>query len=87
MLIGIYLQPLQDSENKCNTRIPEYVPDQYKSHELCIRTVEEDPCQLRDVPNHLCGDLILCVPDWFVTQELLKIWQDNVGYCNYDLVD
>lgn len=37
---------------------------------MCIRIVEEDQCQL------------LCVTEWFVTQDLLKIWHDSDGYCD-----
>ena len=48
--------------------LPEYVPDQCNTQEMCIRIVEEDQCQL------------LCVTEWFVTQDLL--WHDSDGYCD-----
>ena len=37
---------------------------------MCDKAVREDPFSLE------------YVPDWFVTQEQVKIWDDNNDYCN-----
>ena len=29
---------------------------------------------------------LACVPDWFLTQQQIKIWHDDVYYCNDDEV-
>ena len=29
---------------------------------------------------------LVCVPDWFLTQQQIKIWHDDVCYCNDDEV-
>ena len=42
-----------------------YVPDHLKNREMCDAAVREDPWLLK------------YVPDWFVTQEQLKLWHDD----------
>ena len=61
---------------------------------MCIKALEVDPWQLKDVPDHFkIQDMrdkamrddalsLVCVPDWFVTQQQLKIWDDDDTYCN-----
>ena len=41
------------------------IPDHFKTQEMCERAVEVDPSFLR------------FVPDWFVSQEQLKLWHDG----------
>ena len=52
-----------------NSRMLEYVPDHFKTREMCDDMVIEDPLLLR------------YVPDWFVTQQLIELWND---YCDDD---
>ena len=42
----------------------EYVPDHFKTREMCNDAVIEDPYPLQ------------FIPDWFVTQQQLKKWYD-----------
>ena len=61
---------------------------------MCTKVVGERPCSFERVPNQfkkqeMCNDAVRTspfyleyVPDWFVTQEQLKIWYDNDNYCN-----
>ena len=49
-----------------------YVPDCFKSQNMCDVAVRDDPFSL------------VCVPDWFVTQQQVKIWLDDDDYCNDD---
>ena len=39
---------------------------------MCDKTVKDDCYSLQ------------FVPDWFVTQQQLKIWHHDDDYCNYD---
>ena len=48
------------------------VPDYFKALEMCDDAVWEDPYSFR------------FAPDWFVTQQQLKIWHDDDDYCNDD---
>ena len=48
------------------------IPDRFKTQEMCIRAVRGGPWNLRHVP------------DSFVTQQQIKIWHDDVYYCNND---
>ena len=41
-----------------------YVPDQYKTQEMCVKAVRDDPSSLG------------YVPDWFVTRERICMWYD-----------
>ena len=64
------------------------VPDCFKTQEMCIKAVEVDPWQQKDVPDHfktknMCDDVAWGDPfslgfvlDWFVTQEQV----------NYDMI-
>ena len=52
-----------------------YVPDDLKMQEMCDKTVKDD------------SSFLQFVPDWFVTQEQIKIrhddgdhWDDDGGY-------
>ena len=47
-----------------------YVPDQYKTQEICNKAIAEDPW------------FFLSVPDSFVTQKKVKIWHKDDHYCN-----
>ena len=56
---------------------------------MCNKTVEVDPWQLKDVPNHfktqeMCNKAVgyylfslQFVPDWFVTQQQIDVWYDD----------
>ena len=48
------------------------VPDQYKTQEMCDKTVEEDLC------------LLEYVPDWFVKQQYIEVWSNDVDYYDDD---
>ena len=48
----------------------EYVPDHFKTQEMYNEAVALSPYTLR------------IVPDWFVTQQLVKIWYNY--YCDDD---
>ena len=48
-----------------------YVPDHFKTKEMCDKAVREDPSSLR------------YVPDWLVTQGQVKIWHGDDDY-SYD---
>ena len=62
------------------------IPDQFKTQEMCSKTVEEDPWLLRCVPDHfkakeMCDQAVKedssslqFVPDWFVTREQINRW-------------
>ena len=43
-----------------------YVPDHLKTQDMCDKIVEESPWSLEYVPN------------WFVTQQQIKLWHDNI---------
>ena len=43
----------------------EYVPDQYRTQEMCDKAVKKDLC------------LLEYVPVWFVTQKQIKLWRDD----------
>ena len=49
-----------------------FVPDHFKTQEMCNEAVYMKPYSLP------------YVPDWFVTQGQVKIWHDNDDYCNDD---
>ena len=48
------------------------VPDRYKTQEMCDKAVEEDLCLLK------------YVPDWFVKQEYIDLWDDDDDYYDDD---
>ena len=43
-----------------------YVPDHLKTQDMCDKIVEESPWSLKYVPN------------WFATQQQIKLWHDNI---------
>lgn len=50
---------------------PFYAPDQFNTHRICddaVRSEESYPLQY--------------VPDWFATQEQVKIWYNYSDYCS-----
>ena len=49
-----------------------HVPNNFKMQETCDNVVRDDPRTL------------LFVPDWFVTQQQLKLWHYCDDYCNDD---
>ena len=61
---------------------------------MCIKAVKVDLCQLYDVSDHfktqkMCDAAVSkdpyslqYGPDWFVTQEQVKIWHGDNNYCN-----
>ena len=61
-----------------------YVPDYFKTQEICVDAITHDECMLKYVPDHLktqemCNyvfnkhpRLLEHVPDYFVTEEMLK---------------
>ena len=63
---------------------------------MCEIAVEKYPYNLRHVLDYLrtqemCKEAVqkrLClleyIPDWFVTQQQIKIWHDDAYYCNDD---
>ena len=65
---------------------------------MCNATVEVDPCQLYDVPDHLktqelCIKAIELdpfssqyVPKWWVSQLHIELWNSDDYYCNDDEV-
>ena len=53
-------------------RILKYVPDHLKAQGMCDKAVKDGPFSLQ------------YVPDWFVTQQQLKLWHDDLDYCNDD---
>ena len=49
-----------------------YVPDRFKTREMCDDVVQKRSRLLRYVPG------------WFVSQESIKLWHDDTYYCNDD---
>ena len=71
------------------------IPNRFKTQEMCIKAIEADPSFLQIVPDHfkmqrmceavqkrLC--LLKYLPEWFVTQQEIKIWHDDDEFCNDD---
>ena len=68
------------------------IPDRVKAQEMFIKAVEKDPWQLYCVSDHLktkemCDEAVgghsfslQYVPNWFVTQQQVKIWHDDSEY-------
>ena len=48
------------------------VPDRLRAEEMCNKAVYKYPWLLK------------YLPDWFVTQQQLKLWHDDDYYCNDD---
>ena len=71
-----------------------FAPDCFKTQEMCDKAIEIDPFILRHAPVNLKTQgmyirpaqgslgLLEYVPDWFVTQQQIKIWRDDDEYCN-----
>ena len=75
------------------------VTDCFITQEMCIKAVEVDPWQLKDVSDHfkteeMCDKAVRdylfplrFVPDWFVTQQQINIWyDDDYVYINKEMV-
>ena len=66
-----------------------FVPDCFKTQEMCDEAFEIDPFILWHVPDHLKMQgmciraveaglgLLEYVPNWFVTQGQIDLWHDN----------
>ena len=62
-----------------------YIPDRYKTQEMCDRIISDDPFSIRYVPDQYktqqmcdkavddCLAALKFVPDWFVTSKMIKI--------------
>ena len=66
----------------------EYVPNHFKTQEMCEKVVEKSSWSLKYIPDYL-KKLEICdktvkdepyflqfVPDWFVTQQQIKLWHE-----------
>ena len=63
---------------------------------MCNKAVRIEPILLVYVPDHfkkqeisdkaamLCPWSLKYIPDWFVTQQQIKLWYDDDYYCNND---
>ena len=63
---------------------------------MCERAVENEPYNLKFVPDHfkmqgICDKAVtddprtlLFVPDWFVSREGVAMYYDNIEYCDDD---
>ena len=70
-----------------------FVPDCFKTQEMCDKVLEIDPFNLWYVPDNLktqgmciraveiCRGLLQFVPDWFVTHQQVEVW---CGQSEYD---
>ena len=63
-----------------------YLPDYLKAGVMCNKEVVKSIRWYleRPSPPQYLQYLLGQVPDWFVTQQQLKIWHDNDDYCNDD---
>ena len=69
-----------------------FVPDHFKTQEMCLKAFEVGLWQLKDVSDHfktqeMCDDAVRrslfylkYVPDCFVTQGQVKLWHDDYYY-------
>ena len=75
----------------------EVVPDRFETQDMCNEAVHREPSTLWYVPDpfktqEMCDEAVKAsgpcwlygVPDWFVTQQQLKLWHDHAYYCNDD---
>ena len=53
----------------------EFVFDNFKAQEMCDKAVKEDPFSL------------VCVPDWFVTQQKVKLWHDDDNFYDDEIIE
>ena len=72
------------------------VADRSKTQKMCIKALEVDPWQLKDVPDQyktleMCDDAVWgdpyslqFVPDWFVTQRQIDVWLGYDYWCHDD---
>ena len=72
------------------------IPDCFRTQGMCIKAVEKDPWQLYYVPDHFKAKemydksvkdyffSLQYIPDWFVTQQQIRIWDDDGEYNNDD---
>ena len=73
-----------------------HVPGSFKTQEMCIKVVEADPLSLVNVLDRLktremCDAAVkddafslVCVSNWLVTQQHVKLWDDQGDYCDDD---
>ena len=71
----------------------QFVPDRFITIKICKKTVSRDPCWLSSVPDRfktqeICEqafkeDNWLFVPDYFVTDEMLKSCKDEEWLRSY----
>ena len=71
-----------------------FIPDLFKTQEMCNEAAGACPWTLEHVPNDLktqemCNEAVRRgpwnlrhVPDWFVTQQQIKAWHDDYYFCN-----
>ena len=83
LLLEIYLLPMSGLF---------FIPDHLKTQEMCNKEVNIEPCFLALVPYRLKAQgmcdkamqnkpwLLKYVPDWFVTRQQLKLWDDDYVY-------
>ena len=88
--------PIISRHKRCATRLYTttqqfffFVPDCFKTQELCIKALAIDPWQLNDIPDYLkkqkmCDKAVKNDPsslrfvsDWFVTQQQVDVWYDD----------
>ena len=72
------------------------IANSFKTQEMCIKGVQVDPWQMKDVPDHfktqeMCNKAVVCspyelrfVPDWFVTQQQIGLRDDDNDYYDND---
>ena len=53
----------------------QYIPDQFKTREICDNAVNHSPYMLEDVP------------DWLVTQQQLKRWYDHDSCYDDEIIE
>ena len=68
----IYLICIKAKDVDIQPRFLPFVPDRFKTREMCEKAVKK---YLR---------LLKYVPDWIATYQQIKIWHDNDDYCNDD---
>ena len=78
--------------------VMKYVPDHFKTEEMCNRAVYDCPWMLGEVSDHLktreiCNEAVgrhLCllehISDWFITRQEIKIWHDDDYWHEDDVI-
>ena len=74
---------------RIKTALLGYVPDRLTTKEMCSEALGVGPWRLKrgEMYNVMVVEGVssmVCVPDWFVTQQQIKIWHDYDEYCNND---